>query len=57
MKPKWKHIRRQRIEGFKYIKKENFEDDGKPYKATYCKICRKIGDIKFCETEKTDHGT
>lgn len=33
------------------------EDNGKPHKATYCKICGKIGDIKFCDTEKTDHGT
>lgn len=33
------------------------EDNRKPHKATYCKICGKIGDVKFCETEKTDHGT
>lgn len=31
-------------------------DDGKPHKATYCKICGKIRDIKFYETLKTDHG-
>ena len=33
------------------------EDDILPHKAVYCKICGKVGDIKFCETEKTDHGT
>lgn len=33
------------------------EDDGKPHKATYCRICGKVGDIKFFETEKTNHGT
>lgn len=33
------------------------EDNGEPHKATYCKICGKIGDVKFCETKKTDHGT
>ena len=32
------------------------ENDRKPHKATYCKICGKIGDMKFCETEKIDHG-
>lgn len=31
--------------------------DNKPYKAAYCKFCGKVGDVKFCETEKTDHGT
>ena len=33
------------------------EDDGKPHKALYCKICGKVGDIKLFESEKTDHGT
>lgn len=28
-----------------------------PYKAAYCKICGKIGDIKFGETEKTARGS
>lgn len=32
-------------------------DDKKPYKAAYCKICGKVGDVKFFETEKTDYGT
>ena len=32
-------------------------DDRKPHKATYCKICGKVGDIKFFEVEKTNHGT
>lgn len=41
----------------KYIDCLLIEDDGKPHKATYCKICGKIGDIKFCEIEKTDYGT
>ena len=33
------------------------ENDGKPHKAMYCKICGKIADVKFCETEKRVHGT
>lgn len=33
------------------------EDDRKPYKATYCKVCGKVGDVKFFESGKTDHGT
>lgn len=33
------------------------EDDSKPHKATCCKICGKVGNIKFFETEKTVHGT
>ena len=33
------------------------EEDRKPHKASYCKICGKVGDVKFCETDKTDHGT
>ena len=26
----------------------------KPYKANYCKICGKIGDLRFAETEKVE---
>lgn len=33
------------------------EDNKKPYKAMYCKICGKVYNVKFSETEKTDHGT
>lgn len=33
------------------------DDDNKPHRAVYCKICGKVGDVKFCETEKTDRGT
>ena len=33
------------------------EEDRKPHKASYCKICGKVGDVKFFESEKTDHGT
>ena len=28
-----------------------------PYKAAYCKVCGKIGDMHLFETEKTDNGT
>ena len=28
-----------------------------PHKAAYCKICGKINDMKFFETEKTEYGT
>lgn len=58
-----KHIKKKKSSVSKskhrheYIDCLLIEDDGKPHKATYCKICGKIGDIKFCETEKTDHGT
>ena len=42
----------------KYVECLLINDEfGKPYKAAYCKICGKVGDVKFCETEKTDHGT
>ena len=27
-----------------------------PYKAAYCKVCGKIGDMHLFETEKTDNG-
>lgn len=33
------------------------EDGIKPYKAEYCKICGKVGDVKFFEPEKAGHGT
>lgn len=33
------------------------EADNRPHKSAYCKFCGKVGDVKFCETEKTDHGT
>lgn len=26
-------------------------DNKKPYKATYCKFCGKVNNVKFCETE------
>ena len=32
------------------------KDNDRPYKAKYCKICGKIGDIKFFETEQTEDG-
>lgn len=32
-------------------------DDDKPHKASCCKICGKISGVKFCEGEKTEHGT
>lgn len=41
----------------KYVECLLITDDRKPYKAAYCKICGKVGDVKFCETEKTYHGT
>jgi hypothetical protein len=31
-------------------------ENNKPHRATYCKICGKIGDIKVFETEKTEKG-
>lgn len=33
------------------------EPDGDPHRAKYCTICGKINDVKFMETEKTDHST
>lgn len=41
----------------KYVDCLLIEDRVKPHKAVYCKICGKIGDVKFCEVEKTDRGT
>lgn len=41
----------------KYIDCLLIDEDNRPYKAAYCKFCGKIGDVKFCETEKTDCGT
>lgn len=41
----------------KYVECLLIEDDRKPCKAAYCKICGKVGDIEFCDAEKTDHGT
>ena len=32
------------------------EDNGYPHKATYCKICGKIGDLSFFEKEQTKDG-
>lgn len=32
------------------------ENNRRPHKATYCKICGKLGEVKFFETEKTDYG-
>ena len=32
------------------------ENDRYPHKAKYCKICGKIGDIKFFEAERTEDG-
>lgn len=32
------------------------KDNDRPYKAKYCKICGKIGDINFFETERTEDG-
>lgn len=32
------------------------KDNDRPYKATYCKICGKIGNINFFETERTENG-
>ena len=29
----------------------------RPHRATYCRICGKIGDLKIFETEKTENGT
>lgn len=31
-------------------------ENGKPHWATYCKICGKIGDLHFSETEKHECG-
>lgn len=33
------------------------DDDSLPHKAAYCKICGKVGDVKFFESEKTDYET
>lgn len=33
------------------------ENDKKPYRAIYCKICGKVKDVILFETEKTDNGT
>lgn len=41
----------------KYVECLLINGDRKPYKAAYCEICGKVGDVKFCETEKTDYGT
>lgn len=32
------------------------KDNGHPYKATYCKICGKIGERNFMEVERTEDG-
>lgn len=32
------------------------KDNGHPYKATYCKICGKIGERNFMEVEQTEDG-
>lgn len=32
------------------------ENNRYPHKATYCKICGKIGDLSFFETEKREDG-
>lgn len=32
------------------------EDNIRLHKSTYCKICGKVGEVKFFETEKTDYG-
>lgn len=32
------------------------EKDNSPHKATYCKICGKIGDLNFFESEKCEDG-
>lgn len=32
------------------------EEEGKPYKATYCKFCGKIGKMDFIETIGVGHG-
>ena len=62
-----KHVKRKRSSVSKSKEKSKhkheyvdcllIEDDRKPHKASYCKICGKIGDVKFFESEKTDHGT
>lgn len=62
-----KHIKKKKLSVSKSKEKSKhrheymdcllIENDDKPHKATYCKICGKIGNIKFCETEKTDHRT
>lgn len=31
--------------------------DKRPHRSTYCKICGKIDNINFFETEKTEYGT
>ncbi len=33
------------------------DEDNRPHKAAYCKFCGKVGNVKFCDTEKTDQGT
>ena len=33
------------------------DEDNRPHKAAYCKLCGKVSNIKFCDTEKTDRGT
>lgn len=32
------------------------KDNDRPYKATYCRICGKIGDYNFYEVERTEDG-
>lgn len=32
------------------------KDNDRPYKATYCKTCGKIGRLNFFETERTEEG-
>lgn len=57
-----KHIKKKKSSVSKskhrheYIDCLLIEDDGEPHKAMYCKICGKIADVKFSETEKRVHG-
>ena len=40
----------------KYVDCLLIKDNDRPYKSTYCRICGKIGDIHFFETERTEDG-
>lgn len=39
-----------------YVECLLIDEDNRPYKAAYCKFCGKVGDVKFCDTEKTGQG-
>lgn len=61
-----KHIKRKKLSisksKMKSKHKHIYEDclllegNRRPHKSTYCKICGKVGEVKFFETEKADYG-